>query len=330
MPAILYWKQQPKKERFMNIDSGRMRANSSSKENGFTIVELLIVIVVIAILATITVVAFNGIMDRAKATSLQADLNNASKKLKLYQADYGYYPTSLDATTYCPTPTDTNYCLSVSPGNTLTSYSVNNSANPQTFSIDASNANGTRYFVSESSSATSSTATFTAGSITGTVRTGSTVTAGAVTPSTATYTRQWQRSTAAAGTYADIAGATGNTYTIPAGDMGYYLRVLTTGTGAYSSSLTSAATARVTTLVTAIAPITGSPVVGQTLTAGARTPAAATVSYQWRANGVAISGATAATFVVTAAQLGATITVSVTGTTNYSGTVTSAATAAVT
>ena len=86
-----------------------MRANNSSKKNGFTIVELLIVIVVIAILATITVVAFNGIMDRAKATSLQADLNNASKKLKLYQADYGYYPTSLDATTYCPTPADTKY-----------------------------------------------------------------------------------------------------------------------------------------------------------------------------------------------------------------------------
>lgn len=46
---------------------------------GFTIVELLIVIVVIAILAAISIVAFNGVQDRAKATKIKADLNQISK-----------------------------------------------------------------------------------------------------------------------------------------------------------------------------------------------------------------------------------------------------------
>jgi prepilin-type N-terminal cleavage/methylation domain-containing protein len=42
----------------------------NKQQSGFTIVELLIVIVVIAILAAITVVAYNGIQDRARNSSI--------------------------------------------------------------------------------------------------------------------------------------------------------------------------------------------------------------------------------------------------------------------
>lgn len=51
------------------------------KNRGFTIVELLIVIVVIAILAAISVVAYNGIQDRAKMSKAQGDLRNLQQAM---------------------------------------------------------------------------------------------------------------------------------------------------------------------------------------------------------------------------------------------------------
>lgn len=59
---------------------------------GFTIVELLIVIVVIGILAVITVVAFRGIQDRANDTSIKSDLNSIAKKFELFKIDNSRYP----------------------------------------------------------------------------------------------------------------------------------------------------------------------------------------------------------------------------------------------
>jgi len=58
-------------------------------KSGFTIVELLIVIVVIGILAAITVVAYNGVQDRAKRTSQQAQVDAVGKAIKLYVAEKG-------------------------------------------------------------------------------------------------------------------------------------------------------------------------------------------------------------------------------------------------
>ncbi len=61
------------------------------KTNGFTIVELLIVIVVIAILASIAVVAFNGVAQRAKDSAVEANINNIFKKIGEHQAIEGEY-----------------------------------------------------------------------------------------------------------------------------------------------------------------------------------------------------------------------------------------------
>jgi len=64
---------------------------------GFTVVELLIVIVVIAILAAITIVAYNGIARSAHETSLKSDLRNGATQLGLDQIKTGGYPVSISA-----------------------------------------------------------------------------------------------------------------------------------------------------------------------------------------------------------------------------------------
>ncbi len=68
----------------------------SLNKTGFTIVELLIVVVVIAILASITIVSYSGINARAKESSIVSNLNTFSNKyqqLKILNSDTGV-PTS--------------------------------------------------------------------------------------------------------------------------------------------------------------------------------------------------------------------------------------------
>ena len=77
------------------------------KRRGFTIVELLIVIVVIAILAAITIVAYNGIQQRARVTALWSGIKQVDKSFHLYL-------TSTDASVW---PLDTVIDPSVPGGN---------------------------------------------------------------------------------------------------------------------------------------------------------------------------------------------------------------------
>ena len=62
------------------------------KHNGFTIVELLIVIVVIGILAAIVIVAFNGIQSRARAASVRSDIRNVNTLILAFHAKNDRYP----------------------------------------------------------------------------------------------------------------------------------------------------------------------------------------------------------------------------------------------
>jgi|GEM_PF-734305 len=68
------------------------------KQTGFTIVELLIVIVIIGILAAIVVVAYSGIQARALDTAAKSSLAQAAQSMELIKTTTGSYPTTLPDT----------------------------------------------------------------------------------------------------------------------------------------------------------------------------------------------------------------------------------------
>ncbi len=151
----------------------RVRHNVS----GFTIVELLIVIVVIGILAALTIVAYNGVQQRATAASLQSDLENAAKKLKLYQVDNSVYPTANDCSA---TPAAGTLCLQSSSGTSYTAYQMSNTPGAQVFCLSAVN-NGVSYKITNDS-------TPVAGGCSGVMSNGTTCPTGfIVVPGSATY-----------------------------------------------------------------------------------------------------------------------------------------------
>ena len=66
---------------------------SLKNKKGFTIVELLIVIVVIGILATLVIVTFTGIQQKARNSQRQTDINAVDSHVEAYYAQTGNYPT---------------------------------------------------------------------------------------------------------------------------------------------------------------------------------------------------------------------------------------------
>jgi len=72
----------------------RLAPVALARSRGFTLVELLIVIVVISILATITIIAFRGIQERAVASRAAQLASSYSRILRMYYADYNKFPAS--------------------------------------------------------------------------------------------------------------------------------------------------------------------------------------------------------------------------------------------
>ena len=96
---------------------------TSTVSRGFTIIELLVVIVIIGILVAITAVSYNGITKSAKESALKSELKRISTSLELHKAKNGTYPTSL-ATAIPPIANPTNANITYAPLNNGTSYSL--------------------------------------------------------------------------------------------------------------------------------------------------------------------------------------------------------------
>lgn len=67
--------------------------NQIRKERGFTIIELLIVIAIIGILATLVLTNFRGAQAKGRDTVRQNDINSMYQKLEEHYNDQGSYPT---------------------------------------------------------------------------------------------------------------------------------------------------------------------------------------------------------------------------------------------
>lgn len=114
---------------------------------------------------------------------------------------------------------------------------------------------------------------------------------------------QWQKSTDTGANYANIAGATGTSYSISnatLADAGLYRIVVTNGQGSTTSSAAELVILQAPTITSQPAGGTLNPGGGITLSVTASgTPAP---SYQWKKNGAAIAGATSASYVIASAS----------------------------
>ncbi len=91
--------------------------------SAFTIVELLVVIVVIAILAAITIVSYNGITERTVIAAISSDLKNAATKLEMGKAENSSYTEDQSS---LPKSPDTSY-----------QFTVDNAQNPPYYCLTA-------------------------------------------------------------------------------------------------------------------------------------------------------------------------------------------------
>ena len=61
---------------------------------GFTLIEIMLVVVIIGILMTVVVVKFGGRQEEARVNAAKADIKNYSTALDLFELDNGFYPSS--------------------------------------------------------------------------------------------------------------------------------------------------------------------------------------------------------------------------------------------
>jgi len=127
----------------------RLSKNYGNRKRGFTIVELMAVIVIIGILATVIYVSYISVTQRATDASIKTDMNNGIQQIKLYYAEHFRYPTLIDD---CPTPAAQNICLKTGDGNVFDYYNVDNSATPKTFYLSIKNGS-TQYSITNTSNA---------------------------------------------------------------------------------------------------------------------------------------------------------------------------------
>jgi len=76
--------------------SSMMRSQATGARAGFTLVELLLVLVILATLAAIVIPKFSGRTEQAKLTAARTQISNIETALDAYETDLGSYPQGSD------------------------------------------------------------------------------------------------------------------------------------------------------------------------------------------------------------------------------------------
>lgn len=84
---------------FNQSNAVRKHRQPHRRSKGFTLLELLIVVVIIGILAAIAIPAYNSYINKAHIATAQATLNEIRRTLESYYMDYQEYPDSIDFNT---------------------------------------------------------------------------------------------------------------------------------------------------------------------------------------------------------------------------------------
>jgi len=92
--SLFQWIQMHFRSIFAGHKARRPRRDSLMSEAGFTLIEIMVVIAIIGILATLIVPKIMGRPDEARATAAKHDVGTIVQSLKLYRLDVGRYPTT--------------------------------------------------------------------------------------------------------------------------------------------------------------------------------------------------------------------------------------------
>lgn len=129
------------------------RVGSSQGTTGFTIVELLIVVVVIAVLAAITLVSYNGITGRANDAAIKSDLSTLKKRIDVFIIDNHRRPNSLEIPSVVTGFKASKQAYAVRPttDHNLIYCMGNSTVDPKTYAIVAYGKSGKKFIVTHTS-----------------------------------------------------------------------------------------------------------------------------------------------------------------------------------
>jgi prepilin-type N-terminal cleavage/methylation domain-containing protein len=122
-----------------------MKLNKIKQNQGFTIVELLIVIVVIGILALLVITTYTGIQQKARNTKRDTDLSAIQTQLEAFYQTNGYYPNLTDmnsATWVTANLRSLDQTALIDPSNAAQSMALVSAPAAKSYAYDATNAAG--------------------------------------------------------------------------------------------------------------------------------------------------------------------------------------------